>query len=704
MKQLTTRQIRQVFLDFFSKNHHYKLDGASIIPNNDPTLLYINSGMAPLKSYFLGEASPPEKRLCNVQPCIRTNDIEDVGDRHHLTFFEMMGSWSIGDYYKEGAIKLAFDLLVNHFQYDPQQLYATVYKGNEKLGIPLDNESIEIWKNVGLPEEHIVPLGEDNFWGPAGETGPCGPCTEVFFDTGDEYGPKYYPGGHFDDVNRYIEIWNAGVFMEFNKMADGSFENLPLKCVDTGSGVERMYLALNNCDTLYDVDVIKPVYDLAKNKFSAQNITEKDLRMVTDHIRSSTFILSEGVKPNKDGRGYIVRRLIRRCVTVAIRAKVSTIGLIELSNEVISQLKDFYPQMERRKKQIIHSLKDEIQNFEPVIKKGLELLDGELNNVTNNQLSANIIFKLVTTIGVPFEIIKDYGLARSMSIDEKEYEKLYREHQNISRQGVQTNGKLDSVLDITQIEGVMGDIPSTTFIGYSALNIEAIVLGIMLDGKKVEKVSFGNKCFVVTDKTTFYAEGGGQVGDKGTIKNANFRGTILDVKNRNNVYIHHVSIDEGFICQLDVVKLSVDKNNRESTAKNHSATHLLHSALKAVLGNHVSQKGSLVNAEKLRFDFQHNKPLTEQEIQSIEDLVNQWIWEATACEITEESYEQALASGVTALFGEKYQKDVRVVRFGDFSAELCAGTHVSNSGQIGLLKILTETSTARDTSYRGDYR
>ncbi|MES0490224.1 MAG: alanine--tRNA ligase [Leptospirales bacterium] len=695
MKQLTTSQIRQVFLDFFSKHQHQKLEGASIIPDNDPTLLYINSGMAPLKSYFLGEASPPEKKMCNVQPCIRTNDIEDVGDRHHLTFFEMMGSWSIGDYYKEGAIKLAYDLLVNHFEYDPQKLYATVYKGNAEAGIPADTESIEFWKSVGLPEDHIVSLGDDNFWGPAGQTGPCGPCTEVFFDTGDEYGPAYTPGGHFDDVNRYIEIWNAGVFMELNKMADGSFENLPLKSVDTGAGVERMYMALNNCDSLYDVDVVKPIYDLAKIKFGAEHITQKDLRMVTDHIRSSTFILSEGVKPDKDGRGYIVRRLIRKCITVAVRAKTPPIELIELSNEVIEQLKDFYPQLELQKKQILQLLEDEIVDFEPAIKNGLELLNDELANVTDKKLDANKVFILVTTHGVPFEIVKDYAMARSVSIDEKEYEKLYREHQKVSRQGTETNALVDLGLDSAHLEELTNGVAPTEFTGYDELNIEARVLAILQNGKKVEKTDSTNQCLVVTDKTTFYAEGGGQAADKGRIENDNFKGTVVDVKNHNHVYIHYLNIDEGFISQSDVVKLSVDKNNRESTAKNHSATHLLHSALRSVLGEHVSQKGSLVNSEKLRFDFQHNKPLSKDEIQSVENLVNQWIWQATGCNITEESYQKAIASGVTALFGEKYQEDVRVVRFADFSAELCAGTHVVNSGQIGLVKILTETSTAR---------
>lgn len=582
-------------------------------------------------------------------------------------------------------------MLANHFHFDPQKLYATVYQGNSELGIAPDNESIEFWKSVGLPEDHIVPLGEDNFWGPAGQTGPCGPCTEVFFDTGDEYGPRYTPGGHFDDVNRYIEIWNAGVFMELNKMADGTFESLPLKSVDTGSGVERMYLAMNGCDTLYDVDTIKPIYDLARKKLTAPGITEKEIRMVTDHIRSSTFILSEGVKPDKDGRGYIVRRLIRKCITVAVRAKVSPMELVELSDEVVHQLKEFYPHMGQNHEQITRLLTEEIHDFEPVIKSGLQLLDEELAQTSNKQLSGEQAFKLVATFGVPFEIIKDYALAKSVEIDEKEYEKLYEEHQKISREGVQSLGQGES--QGAHLEELTANLNPTEFAGYEGLETKAKVLAIISEGEKVNQAA--GQCFVITDKTTFYAEGGGQAGDQGTISHDNLKATIQDVKSYHNVYVHQVQVDEGALKESDEVTLCVDSNRRARTSRNHSATHLLHSALRTVLGDHVVQKGSLVNTEKLRFDFQHSASLSAEEIQKVESLVNQWIWSASSSQISTESYQDAIGSGVIALFGEKYQDDVRVVRFGDFSGELCAGTHVANTGQIGLFKIVTEGSSAK---------
>ncbi|HYE55036.1 MAG TPA: alanine--tRNA ligase-related protein, partial [Chitinophagaceae bacterium] len=394
MQRIGSKEIREKFLHFFRDNDHQLIQGSSIIPKNDPTLLFINSGMAPMKNYFLGTQQPPYPRMANVQPCIRTNDIEDVGDRHHLTFFEMMGSWSIGDYYKEKAIALAYDLLVNYFKFPPERLYATVYRGNESLGISPDEESIRCWQKVGMPADHIVPLGEDNFWGPAGDTGPCGPCTEVFFDTGEEFGPKYHPGGHFDDKGRYIEIWNAGVFMELNKDKEGKFSPLPMKSVDTGSGIERMYLALNRCESVYDVDTIKPIIDIVSNILNSPELDIRDHRVVTDHMRTASILLGEGIVPDKEGKGYIARRLIRKSIAIAMRAGKSPFVLKEVVEEVIRQMAVWYPYLSSNRMQILNVLEQETKDFVPVVELGLEMLNDRISRMSDKLISGEFVFEL----------------------------------------------------------------------------------------------------------------------------------------------------------------------------------------------------------------------------------------------------------------------------------------------------------------------
>jgi alanyl-tRNA synthetase len=686
MKPLTSKEIRELFLDFFRNNNHKLIEGSSIIPNNDPSLLYINSGMAPLKPYFLGLETPPSKQLVNVQPCIRTNDIEEIGDRHHLTFFEMMGSWSIGDYYKEKAIQLAFDLLVGHFKFDKEKLYVTVYKGDPTLGIAADEESIEFWKKVGVAEDHIIPLGVDNFWGPAGDTGPCGPCTEVFYDTGDKFGPKYTPGGHFDDKNRYIEIWNAGVFMELDKTKEGTFNALPMKSVDTGSGIERMYLALNGIDSLYEVDTIKPVYDKIKDLFASEQLKEKDYRILTDHMRTSTMILSDGVLPSRDGRGYIPRRLIRKSMALAMRAGKPLDLLIEVSKEVMFQLFDYYPKLKDEAASIIASINDEIQAFTPILKEGLELLDHKLESLQGKELDGEFIFNLVTTHGVPLENISDHMRERGFNFDEDAYWKHFRIHQGVSRGKKKQNfGDILSELKVQE----------TKFLGYTEIEATATISHLILDNEPVSCVSEGEVFQLIVDQTPFYGESGGQVGDIGVAMTSSGKITITDTQKTNSIVVHYCELREGEITEGQTIQLKIDKSHRDMIKRNHTATHLLHSSLREVLGNHLEQRGSLVNHEKLRLDFSHSKKITDEEILQVEEKVNRWIRDNYQADIKLMDYDSAIKKGAMALFKENYGDEVRVVRFGDVSTELCGGNHVSETNDIGMFLITKEASSSK---------
>ncbi|MFT4849714.1 MAG: alanyl-tRNA synthetase [Sediminicola sp.] len=686
MEPLTSKEIRELFLDFFRKNNHRLIEGSSIIPKNDPSLLYINSGMAPLKPYFLGLEIPPSKQLVNVQPCIRTNDIEEIGDRHHLTFFEMMGSWSIGDYYKEKAIQLAFDLLVGHFKFDKEKLYVTVYKGNPELGIDADDESMEFWKSVGIAEDHIIQLGADNFWGPAGDAGPCGPCTEVFYDTGDKFGPKYTPGGHFDDKNRYIEIWNAGVFMELDKTKEGVFNALPMKSVDTGSGIERMYLALNGIDSLYEVDTIKPVYDKIKDLFASEQLTEKDYRTLTDHMRTSTMILADGVLPSRDGRGYIPRRLIRKSMALAMRAGKSLDLLIEVTKEVMLQLSEYYPNLKENSTSIINAINDEIQAFTPILQEGLELLDQKLESLQGKELDGEFIFNLVTTHGVPLENISDHVRERGFNFDEDAYWKHFRIHQGVSRGKKKQNfGDVLSALKVQE----------TKFLGYTEIEATATITHLIKDNESVSNVSEGDAFQLIVDQTPFYGESGGQVGDIGVAMTSSGKITITDTQKTNSIVVHSCELNEGEIVEGQSIELKIDRTHRDMIRRNHTATHLLHSSLREVLGTHLEQRGSLVNHEKLRLDFSHSKKITDEEILQIEEKVNGWIRDNYQADIQLMDYDSAVKNGAMALFKENYGDEVRVVRFGDVSTELCGGNHVTETTDIGMFLITKESSSSK---------
>ncbi len=687
MEKLSSIQIRQKFLEYFEKNDHLKIPGSSIVPQNDPTLLFINSGMAPLKNYFLGRETPPSPRLANFQPCIRTKDIDDVGDRHHLTIFEMMGSWSIGDYYKEKACQLAYDLLVKELGFPAEKLYFTVYGGNKELGIEKDNESIEGWKKCGVPDDHIIVLGDDNFWGPAGDTGPCGPCTEVFYDTGEEFGPEYKPGGHFDDVSRYIEIWNAGVFMELNKQKDGSFKPLPLKSVDTGSGLERLAMVMNGLESVYETDLMQPLMSLSKSLLG-ENSDVKTERMISDHMRASVMILAEGVMPGNEGQGYIPRRLIRKCVAACISRNIEP-NFKGHIDKIVELLADYYPQLKSAHESINYNISQEVKDFVSTIKLALNHL--ETLDVKSGVVSGKDAFELVTTHGMPYDVLLMFAKDKGWKVDEKSYDDYYEEHRKTSRV---ISRKSSLSTDQEKLEEAFLSEPETNFTGYDHSQSKSKIIKIFTSDVS-DNAQKGDTIYFSSDATPFYGESGGQAGDIGFATSNSGKIEIQDTLKIKGTHVHAGVVTEGSIKLSDEVELIVDVEHRNAVMRHHSATHLLHSALHKVIGSHAVQKGSSVTHERLRFDFQNPGPVKKEELDQVEYLVNKWIMENSEQGMKLCSYEEAIDSGAMALFGEKYDSKVRVISFGKDSVELCGGTHVSSTGDIGLFLIASESSVAK---------
>ena len=690
MEKLSSLEIRKRFIQFFEEKSHLKISGSSVVPHNDPTLLFINSGMAPLKKYFLGKEEPPSPRLCNFQPCIRTKDIDDVGDRHHLTIFEMLGSWSIGDYYKEKAVSLAYELLVGRLGFDKNRLYVTVYEGSKSLGLDPDLVSAKAWEEVGIDPSHIIQLGEDNFWGPAGETGPCGPCTEVFYDCGDEFGPAWKPGQEFDTTKRYIEIWNAGVFMELNKNIDGTFSSLPLKSVDTGSGLERMAMIMNGFESVYETDLLKPILDLCLKLYHLDMGTS---RMLTDHLRAAAFIIAEGVGPGNEGQGYIPRRLLRKCIAALVKGKIEKVVFDEVIGKVIDILSPIYPKLKSNSEYVYHQINTEIADFMPIVRKGLDKIEDACEGLKGDIFPGEVAFDLVTTFGLPLDVIYSELNAKNLRLDQKSYEKAYEKHRDVSRVVKSTSGE-GGASDEKLGESLKGLNP-TSFLGYETMEHEGQVLKIFSRGNEVQEVNGHDEFLLVCPETPFYAESGGQSGDFGFVEAGSGRAEIVDTIKWEKIHLHKAKMVEGVMKVGEEVKLCVNKEKRIQTRNNHSATHLLHSALHSVVGKHALQKGSAVNHERLRFDFQNNKALTEEEVEKIENIVNSWIRENSAGKVEVLDYNDALKAGALALFGENYEEKVRVVTFGGNSVELCGGTHVPSTGEIGLFVITSESSVAK---------
>ena len=694
MKQLTSAQVRQMFLDFFESKGHAIEPSASLVPHEDPSLLWINSGVATLKKYFDGRVIPQNPRICNAQKSIRTNDIENVGKtaRHH-TFFEMLGNFSIGDYFKEEAIVWAWEFLTSKdwIGFEPEKLSVTIH--------PEDDEAFEIWKDkIGIPEERIIRL-EGNFWD-IGE-GPSGPNTEIFYDRGEEFGndpedPELYPGG---ENERYLEIWNL-VFSQFNHNPDGSYTPLPKKNIDTGMGLERMCSVIQNVPTNFDTDLFMPIIQ-ATEKISGEKYgqeKEKDVafKVIADHIRTVTFAVGDGALPSNEGRGYVLRRLLRRAVRYAKQISINRPFMYELVPVVGEIMVDFYPDVKDKTEFIQKVVKTEEERFHETLHDGLAILSNVIKKEKvkgSDTISGEDVFRLYDTYGFPIELTEEYAEEEGMKVDHDGFEREMenqRERARSARQDVDSMQVQSSVLGEIKVE--------SKFVGYDELEAHSTILTIIKDGEIVEKASEGEEIQLVLDATPFYAESGGQIADEGTLENSTTKVIVKDVqKAPNGQNLHRILVEKGSIATGDKLHARVDQENRSGVIKNHTATHLLHQALKDVLGEHVNQAGSLVTSNRLRFDFSHFGQIKPEELEQIESIVNEKIWSSIPVQIDYKSLSEAKAMGAMALFGEKYGEIVRVVQVGDYSLELCGGCHVPNTSTIGLFKIVSESGIGAGT-------
>lgn len=681
-------EIRSKWLSFFESKGHKIEPSASLVPHNDPSLLWINAGMAPLKPYFDGRVIPDNPRITNSQKCIRTNDIENVGKtRRHQTMFEMLGNFSIGDYFKEEAITWAWEFLTSPqwIGFDPERLSVTVY--------PEDEEAFKYWnEKIGLPAERIYRL-QDNFWD-IGE-GPCGPCTEIFYDRGDAFGdlndPECWPGG---ENERFLEVWNL-VFSQYNHNKDGSYTPLPNKNIDTGAGLERFTSILQNVDSNFDTDLFRPIIDrtceIANVTYHTDAENDIALKVIADHIRTVAFSVGDGVMPSNEGRGYVIRRLLRRAVRYGKSLGVDRPFLFELVSVVGEIMGSHYPEVVEKREFIEKVIRTEEERFHETLSDGLALL-GDLVKTAKatgiGEISGPDAFKLYDTYGFPFDLTEDYAAEHGMTVDREGFDASMEEQRTRARAARQDTGGMNVQ------GGPLADFTAKSeFVGYQDLTIEgAKVLAIVNGDTLVDSASEGSDVLVILDRTTFYAESGGQIGDSGTITGAGFTLTVEDVtKAPHGQPVHHAVVTSGTVSVGDQVQTAVSTQTREDTIKNHTATHLLHRALKDVLGEHVNQAGSLVEPDRLRFDFSHFGSITPEELTEIERRVNQQIWLGTTLDIDYKSLAEAKEMGAMALFGEKYGDVVRVVRVGDYSLELCGGCHVTNTAQIGLFKLVSES-------------
>ncbi len=694
MRKLTGAQIRQLFLDFFKEKDHKIEPSASLVPHDDPSLLWINSGVATLKKYFDGRVIPEKPRIANAQKAIRTNDIENVGKtaRHH-TFFEMLGNFSIGDYFKEEAIEWAWEFLTSPdwIGFNHQKLYVTIH--------PEDDEAFAIWhEKIGLPKEKIIRL-EDNFWD-IGE-GPSGPNTEIFYDRGPEYGddpndPELYPGG---ENERYLEIWNL-VFSQYNHNPDGSYTPLPKKNIDTGMGLERMASVVQNVATNYETDLIYPIIaeteKLSGKEYNKDKEQDIAFKVIADHIRTVTFAIADGALPSNEGRGYVLRRLLRRAVRFAKNIEVNEPFMYKLVPVVGDIMADFYPQVKEQTTFIQKVVKNEEERFYETLNDGLHMLNKLIEKekaAGDYVIAGKDVFRLYDTYGFPIELTKEYAEEQGLNIDEKGFEAYMQKQRARAR-----DARKDT--DSMQVQdGILGDIKiESRFVGYETLHTEATVSFMLRDDESVTEVGQGEEFQFILSETPFYAESGGQISDEGTVETKDCIVEVKDVtKAPNGQHLHHGVIKKGILKINDTVVASVHEQARNKIVKNHTATHLLHQALKDVLGDHVKQAGSLVAPERLRFDFSHFGQVTDEELTKIEAKVNSKIWADMPVTTQLKNLEEAKKMGAMALFGEKYGDIVRVVSVGDYSIELCGGCHVSNTSSIGLFKIVSESGIGAGT-------
>ncbi|HCO9608439.1 alanine--tRNA ligase [Escherichia coli] len=686
----STAEIRQAFLDFFHSKGHQVVASSSLVPHNDPTLLFTNAGMNQFKDVFLGLDKRNYSRATTSQRCVRAggkhNDLENVGytARHH-TFFEMLGNFSFGDYFKHDAIQFAWELLTSEkwFALPKERLWVTVYES--------DDEAYEIWeKEVGIPRERIIRIGDnkgapyasDNFW-QMGDTGPCGPCTEIFYDHGDHIwgGP---PGSPEEDGDRYIEIWNI-VFMQFNRQADGTMEPLPKPSVDTGMGLERIAAVLQHVNSNYDIDLFRTLIQAVAKVTGATDLSNKSLRVIADHIRSCAFLIADGVMPSNENRGYVLRRIIRRAVRHGNMLGAKETFFYKLVGPLIDVMGSAGEDLKRQQAQVEQVLKTEEEQFARTLERGLALLDEELAKLSGDTLDGETAFRLYDTYGFPVDLTADVCRERNIKVDEAGFEAAMEEQRRRAREASGFSADYNAMIRVDS---------ASEFKGYDHLELNGKVTALFVDGKAVDAINAGQEAVVVLDQTPFYAESGGQVGDKGELKGANFSFVVEDTQKYGQAIGHIGKLAAGSLKVGDAVQADVDEARRARIRLNHSATHLMHAALRQVLGTHVSQKGSLVNDKVLRFDFSHNEAMKPEEIRAVEDLVNAQIRRNLPIETNIMDLEAAKAKGAMALFGEKYDERVRVLSMGDFSTELCGGTHASRTGDIGLFRIISESGTA----------
>ncbi|WP_146426228.1 alanine--tRNA ligase [Pseudomonas saxonica] len=686
---MKSAEIREAFLRFFEEQGHTRVPSSSLVPNNDPTLLFTNAGMNQFKDCFLGQEKRAYTRATSSQKCVRAggknSDLENVGytARHH-TFFEMLGNFSFGDYFKKDAINFAWTFLTGVLKLPQDKLWVTVYAS--------DDEAYDIWtKDVGVPPERMIRIGDnkgapyasDNFW-TMGDTGPCGPCTEIFYDHGPEIwgGP---PGSPDEDGDRYIEIWN-NVFMQFNRTADGVLHPLPAPSVDTGMGLERISAVMQHVNSNYDIDLFQSLLKAAAEAIGCANEGQASLKVVADHIRSCSFLIADGVLPSNEGRGYVLRRIIRRACRHGNKLGATGNFFYKIVAALVAEMGASFPELVREQANIERVLKAEEEQFSKTLEQGLKILEQDLAELKGTVVPGDVVFKLYDTYGFPMDLTADIARERNLTVDEAGFER------EMEAQRVRARSASSFGLDYNTLVKV--DVP-TEFIGYSATEGSAKVIALYKEGKSVDFLNEGDEGVVVLDQTPFYAESGGQVGDCGYLQAGAARFDVRDTTKTGGAFLHHGAVVAGALKVGETVTTQVDADVRHATALNHSATHLLHAALRQVLGEHVQQKGSLVDSQRLRFDFSHFESIKPEQIKALEDIVNTEIRKNTPVEMQETDIETAKQKGAMALFGEKYGDSVRVLSMGgDFSVELCGGIHASRTGDIGLFKITSESGVA----------
>ncbi len=695
MSQKTLKDVRNTFLNYFSKKEHKIVDSSNLVPSNDPTLMFTNSGMVQFKNVFTGLEKRNYNKATTSQKCVRAggkhNDLENVGytPRHH-TFFEMLGNFSFGDYFKEQAIYLAWDLLTREFKIPKEKLYVTVYSE--------DNESFELWKKIAsLSENKIIKIStSDNFWS-MGDTGPCGPCSEIFYDHGSSL-KGGLPGSKEQDGDRYIEIWNL-VFMQYEQITKNKRISLPKPSVDTGMGLERMSAVLQGTHDNYNIDHFKKIIN-ASSQITKTLIDSKTIashRVIADHLRASSFLIAEGILPSNEGRGYVLRRIMRRGMRHAYNLGSKEPIFHKIFNIILNEMSANYPELTRGKDLIVETLKNEEEKFSVLLSRGMDILNDNLHKVKNNYLPGDIAFKLYDTYGFPLDLTQDILKNKKITVDHEGFNKAMKESKEKAKLAWKGSG--DDAVDKIWFN-LKEKINPTEFLGYEKYKSEGIILSLIKNGKEVAEISKGEVVSIITNQTPFYAESGGQVGDTGHISSKHSTFVVEDTQKKlGDIYIHNGKLVEGKLKVNDPVNLTIDKKRRENIRAYHSATHLLHEALRRTLGKHVTQKGSLVSSEKLRFDFSHNKPIEEFEINKIEKQVNEMINSSSEVKTRLMTPKEAVENGALALFGEKYGDEVRVLSMGQekgkfFSTELCGGTHVSNTKDIGKFKITSQSSIA----------